>query len=901
MRATTVFLVLVFNLYSAINGFSQFTIIGTVKDSVSNQPIEYCQMGLMNAKTNQLIDISTTNAVGSYKLIAPTSGYFKITINSLTHGNIERDVLLSSNNLKEIKIDFLLAAKTFNLNGMTIKAKLPPILVKGDTIIYHLEKWTHKSDENLEDVLQKMPGFEVLQDGEIKINGKQINKILINGEEVLDAGAALTTRSIAPDMIKNIEVRMKEKDQKFKESLLSKNDLVVLDIKLKDELNTSFFGKSRVGSGLQKKPLGSAYANFFSLKKRNKTHLLSEYDQFGTRTISLSQLKDIDREAYMSMFDLPADFKGLTEREEYGKEIYGFRDYTKSQPGSISVANRFTPNDKLDIYLVSFNSWIKERIENNTRQEVFRNGQSDLYVFDEDKSNQNWISKNRMEIKYNIKDKLRVEYNLLYSHQENANQQSNIAAQTGKTYLYNGNLNTSGLLHNFKAEYKLTKTIGLHLSNLLENQQNNQLNTLFHNDSVYLKLFRDDRGNPLYKLSQQLVKHTQQFATNIYAQFDLKKSNINVGIRIFNQNLQMNKIASSSDNREEMIRNSIFSAQSPTLSFQQYVPYLEYNMQIGVFNWRNRIGVGYLNYPDQLGNKNNTALLDYSTNFDFNFGSFDHLGILWRQNLSSFSLQKLAPGADLINFQTIAIPGLHTLNPQVERVAQVSYSSSLLKDLGVGIVTAGIYGTNHNSDGFGFSSAPFIGIEYNQLHSSYVVGNMIITKVFNYFPLSIKLEPSIIKNWQENLGYNGENYNTATRIFMTKLSLRSTFENKPYDFSLSTQYQAFLFRNGIAAQSPVQKYISTQFSASYSFLDEVLLLHLKLKDTYFTGVQSANYFNIFLRAQYKKGRSSLFCEVDNLLNNRYFYKREITPSYQLDTRRLTFSRYFSLGFEFRFR
>ena len=138
--------------------YGQFSIIGEVKDSATKTPVEHCQLGLLNSTNNQLINIATTGTDGKYKFNISKPGVYRITVNSLTHKNVEQEVLFLGSKEQTIKIDLLLSEKAIHLNEIIISAKLPPIIIKEDTIIYHIEKWTHANDENLEDVLRKMPG-----------------------------------------------------------------------------------------------------------------------------------------------------------------------------------------------------------------------------------------------------------------------------------------------------------------------------------------------------------------------------------------------------------------------------------------------------------------------------------------------------------------------------------------------------------------------------------------------------------------------------------------------------------------------------------------------------------------------------------------------------------------------
>jgi hypothetical protein len=353
-------------------------------------PVEYLLTAIYHYKSDKIITYAYTDPQGNYTLVLPyAAGIFTFKTRSLEYADYTRDIVLGDAGPKEINISFEVVPKINALKEVVVKAKPSPVIVKKDTIIYDVAHYAQVGDQTLEDVLRKMPGFEVQENGELKINGKPIAKVLINGEEFLKGGAALSTRSISPDMVQSLEVRLDEKDTKVKESLLNSDKMVVLDIKLKDDLDKSLFGRARITSGYQKNAAIGGYANLFRLGKKQKYHLLGEYDAFGQQTISLMQISNIGREAYQSIFNLPANFNSLAENPEFAKEVYGFKDFTQSKLGIGGITAKYNLSKNLEMFVGSYNSFAKEGVGSQTRQRFF---DSPTFQFSDQKTNTDYLS-----------------------------------------------------------------------------------------------------------------------------------------------------------------------------------------------------------------------------------------------------------------------------------------------------------------------------------------------------------------------------------------------------------------------------------------------------------------------------------------------------------------------------
>lgn len=83
------------------------------------------------------------------------------------------------------------------LDGVEIVREMP-VSIKGDTIVYNADSFKTGTERKLEDVLKKLPGVEVDADGQVKVEGKAVNKLMVEGKDFLTAIPNWVSRIFPP-------------------------------------------------------------------------------------------------------------------------------------------------------------------------------------------------------------------------------------------------------------------------------------------------------------------------------------------------------------------------------------------------------------------------------------------------------------------------------------------------------------------------------------------------------------------------------------------------------------------------------------------------------------------------------------------------------------------------------
>lgn len=125
-----------------------------------------------------------------------------------------------------------------------------------------------KKDANVEDLLKELPGVEVDDDGKITINGKEVNKILVNGKPFFGDDPTITTRNLTKEIIEKVQISdTKTKAEGFTgEAGDAENKTINLTIK--EENNKGVFGRVAAGAGTDKRYEFAGMVNIFDNEQR---------------------------------------------------------------------------------------------------------------------------------------------------------------------------------------------------------------------------------------------------------------------------------------------------------------------------------------------------------------------------------------------------------------------------------------------------------------------------------------------------------------------------------------------------------------------------------------------------------------------------------------------------------
>ncbi|EGV44711.2 TonB-dependent receptor [Bizionia argentinensis JUB59] len=166
-----------------------------------------------------------------------------------------------------IKLENIKMEVSNALDEVLIKSSAP-ITIKKDTLEFNVSSFKTKKDASVEDLLKELPGVEVDEDGKIKINGKEVNKILVNGKPFFGDDPTITTKNLTKELIEKVQIV----DTKTKAEAFTGEDVdgesKTINLTIKEENNKGVFGRVAGGVGTNDRYEGAGMLNYFDNDRR---------------------------------------------------------------------------------------------------------------------------------------------------------------------------------------------------------------------------------------------------------------------------------------------------------------------------------------------------------------------------------------------------------------------------------------------------------------------------------------------------------------------------------------------------------------------------------------------------------------------------------------------------------
>uniref|UniRef100_UPI0040474466 outer membrane beta-barrel protein n=1 Tax=Mariniflexile sp. TaxID=1979402 RepID=UPI0040474466 len=320
----------------------KFTLEGTVKDQIANV-LEGATVYLQSIKDSIPISYGITNKEGKFSLQVNTETDSKAIFNIAYLGYKPYRQVIDVPKGKELNMGFVtLDDQVEELNVVSIIGRAPPILIKKDTIEYNADSFKTLPNDKAEDLLKKLPGIEIDLDGNITMNGIEVEAINVDGMRFFgEKKGDIALKNLPSNVISKVQVTdYKTNRQKFTGEE-SDSGTKEINLTIKRGKNRAIFGDVKVGYGTDEKY--QANANVFQLLDGKQLGLIS-----GTNNINMSKgfnaLPDTDTSnGYIESDFVGANFtKGRwNETRMNGNYKYSTQSTNREQK---SYTENFLPN-----------------------------------------------------------------------------------------------------------------------------------------------------------------------------------------------------------------------------------------------------------------------------------------------------------------------------------------------------------------------------------------------------------------------------------------------------------------------------------------------------------------------------------------------------------------------------
>lgn len=261
-------LIVVFVFLFTLHSFSQeksFQITGTLIAEDTNSPLESATIYMERVKDSSVVTYTISDKNGKFKIESTTyDKSLNFYISYVGYGTYFKNIEIDNETI-DLEI---ISLQLDNQLGEVLVKSTAPITIKKDTLEFNVKSFKTKKDANVEDLLKQLPGVEVDEEGNIKVNGKPVNKILVNGKPFFGNDPTITTKNLTKDIIDKIQiVDTKTKSEAFTGEEGDKENKTI-NLTIKEENNRGVFGRVSAGAGTDKRYEAAGMVNLFDNDRR---------------------------------------------------------------------------------------------------------------------------------------------------------------------------------------------------------------------------------------------------------------------------------------------------------------------------------------------------------------------------------------------------------------------------------------------------------------------------------------------------------------------------------------------------------------------------------------------------------------------------------------------------------
>lgn len=383
---------------------AQCKISGTVKTK-SGESIIAAVINASHSTDPSLSEYSITNDKGAYNLTVKKSGAYTITVSCLGYKTQEIKIGIKDTDTS-LNLPFLLKEDTQLLDEVTVTGRRTGIAFRGDTVRYDARIFKDGSEKVLGDVLNKLPGIEVDATGKVKSQGKDVDKVLFNGQDFFNGNSQVAVNNLPADIADNVEVINNYSEYSLLDGFQS-HDGTAINI----GVNNGFLGKlsGEVSAAYGIKDKYRYQGNLIKMGTKSMLSFIGSYNNTGAEVFNLEDYIQLQGGAKALVNSRNSNFIELSQEE---KALLSPQNNVYARTNGLSSFNyssQLSSKLKFNGYLL-YNTK-KEKSADENKNTYIIPGHEDLLFYSRTQNRQrtNFMGSN-LNLKYDRSEHCKIDY-----------------------------------------------------------------------------------------------------------------------------------------------------------------------------------------------------------------------------------------------------------------------------------------------------------------------------------------------------------------------------------------------------------------------------------------------------------------------------------------------------------
>ncbi len=289
---------------------SRFQIQGMTTDTVAN-PLGSATVMLLQRKDSSLVNFSRTNEKGAFSFRNIKKGDYLLKITYVGFIPLEKDIVFGDKELIDLGT-LRLKPITKELFEVVIKTARAPMSIKGDTIEYNPASFKVPPGSTVEDLLRKLPGVQIDQNGNIIAQGQQVQKVTVDGKRFFGDDPKMATKNLPAEAINKVQIFNDKTEQSKVTGVDDGKQEKTVNLQLKDSFKKGGFGKVTAGVGLDgnnsANPRGEIKGNYNKFDDKNQFSIIGLTNNTNQTGMSWDDYQDFRGSGSFNQWNDNGDF-----------------------------------------------------------------------------------------------------------------------------------------------------------------------------------------------------------------------------------------------------------------------------------------------------------------------------------------------------------------------------------------------------------------------------------------------------------------------------------------------------------------------------------------------------------------------------------------------------------------
>ena len=243
------YLFILFFFLTSVAAMAQRHVTGLVVESDTEEPVAQTTVRLLRTDST-LVTGGLTDLNGKFRVKAPSAGTYILQVTCVGFKAYTKRVKVSDD--KDVALGTLtLKPDAIMLKGATVTGQAAKVVVKADTFVYNAAAFRTPEGSVVEELVKRLPGAQVDDDGKITINGKEVKKIMVDGKEFMTGDTKTAMKNLPTSIVERVKAYDQKSDLARVSGIDDGEEETVLDFGIKRGMNKGVMVNADVAAGTQ--------------------------------------------------------------------------------------------------------------------------------------------------------------------------------------------------------------------------------------------------------------------------------------------------------------------------------------------------------------------------------------------------------------------------------------------------------------------------------------------------------------------------------------------------------------------------------------------------------------------------------------------------------------------------